>query len=828
MHIDVRRSWVLLLLLAVCICIVPTLGFSYEVPSNNTRAEYLYVFGPKGNVYLGADDVDHEQVVFINVPESAAGDVYIDVYDPDTGGNRDLKPTPESAWDTTVEFSVYGSSDTALASKTFGESSVYDKEYYSFGPFKKEDGKKVGNAYQFKLVADALDGEDQNLFKLRISPEGAEAYSDKISFRLLPNEGDKMYFYAEVPAGVSGIVAENYDLDPDGGSASLEDPLTLKTYKVAESDSGNWASTPITLAVSEQQRRVVYVITKMTQRYANAAVRVKDDKGNVLPLYYAMGRPVVPERRVAPPVVKTTPDLKCNKFTFDATSSYDPNREKLSYLWDFGDGTTSTEPVVTHLYGQGGEYEVTLTVTDTSGLECDTATTKQTVKVNTPPQVNFNGPESACVGDTVTFDAGATTDNTPNDLTYAWDFGDGTRGEGKTVSKAYQKGGTYKVSLFVNDNAGTPCSTGSMVKTISINSAPVADAGKDIDMCFAVNQELKVAFDGGGSHDPDGDALTYTWNFGDGETASGRAVSHVYSKPGNYTVSLVVDDGRGSPCSSGSDTAVVQLNRRPIADAGKDVITCGGNAVTLDGSLSQGDNLEYSWDFGDGETGKGARVSHSYAKGGHYKAVLTVDDGGATRCSVSSASVYVSVNDSPSVGLKNEAAECAGTAVRFDASAHDPDGDSLLYTWDFGDGTVVKGGAAESHVYEKGGEYTVQVTVDDKRETPCSLASAASHVKINGRPVANAGPNLVCCVDKESMFDGTGSSDPDGDALAYQWNFGDGATAEGAKVTHSYSKSGAYTVTLRVDDGSGTSCSTSTSSFEAKVNERPVSVIRVK
>jgi len=70
-------------------------------------------------------------------------------------------------------------------------------------------------------------------------------------------------------------------------------------------------------------------------------VRVKDDKGNILPLYYRPGKPVV--RQVAPPIVKA-PDLKCNKFTFDATSSYDPNREKLSFLWDFGDGTTSEQP----------------------------------------------------------------------------------------------------------------------------------------------------------------------------------------------------------------------------------------------------------------------------------------------------------------------------------------------------------------------------------------------------------------------------------------------------------------------------------------------------
>jgi len=68
------------------------------------------------------------------------------------------------------------------------------------------------------------------------------------------------------------------------------------------------------------------------------------------------------------------------------------------------------------------------------------------------------------------------------------DFGDGNKGEGKMVSNTYKKGGTYKVQLNVNDNAGTPCSTSAMTRTINVNSAPTADAGEDIDMCFATTR----------------------------------------------------------------------------------------------------------------------------------------------------------------------------------------------------------------------------------------------------------------------------------------------------------------------------------------------------
>jgi len=99
---------------------------------------------------------------------------------------------------------------------------------------------------------------------------------------------------------------------------------------------------------------------------------------------------------------------------------------------------------------------------------------------------------------------------------------------------------------------------------------------------------------------------------------------------------------------------------------------------------------------------------------------------------------------------------------------------------------------------------------------------------VNTPPVANAGPNLVFCAIKGYAFDGSMSSDADGDTLGYSWNFGDGSTGSGAKVTHAYAKKGDYKVTLTVDDGSGTNCSMSQDTFTAHVYEKPVPIIKVK
>lgn len=519
---------------------------------------------------------------------------------------------------------------------------------------------------------------------------------------------------------------------------------------------------------------------------------------------------------------------KCNDYTFDGTKSKATGYGKLNYHWDFGDGTTSNEPVVTHHYDRAGNYTVKLTVTDQSGLPCDSGISSQMVTVNTPPNAVFNGPDSICAGSEVTFDASASASGSGKGLTYNWTFGDGTSAEGARVTKIFQKGGKYKVQLLVDDNQGTECSGGCAYMDVKVNTAPVANAGSDISMtCMKPDAPYTVSFNGSGS-DADGDPLTYTWNFGDGATVTGSRVTHTYETGGTHRATLIVDDGSGTACSSDSSSVNVTLSRTPQANAGQDMAACAGDTVTFDGSKSQvadSGNITYTWDFGDGATATGARASHSYEKGGKYYATLTVDNG---ECK-SSDSARVDINSAPVAALDKVDPICVGDQVVFDASkSHDPDGDRLKYTWNFGDGELVEGGPQECRIYEKGGTYTVKVMIDDGKGTPCSTDMASININVNTRPVAAIAPSDACCVGVTTTFDGTASSDADGDSLTYAWDFGDGSTGTGAKAPHSYSKAGRYKVVLKVDDGKGSPCSVSYAYVDAKIHEAPESVISVR
>ena len=595
---------------------------------------------------MGAED--HKQVLHIDVPGNEQGDVIIGIFDPDTSGKVDWL---SSDWNTNTEITVYGS-DGEIYKKVF-EDGTYDNKFYYFDPLTVTDGEKRGAFYRFTVEITATTGDDANLFKVDVSPNSAEVSSPSLTFRLLPEEGSKMSFYPLVPAGTNMIIVENYDLDLEGGTSSVHDPEDDSEYKVYDSESGQWYATEITLS-STKGKFLDYIITKGTQFEAHAGLRITDAVGNPIPIYFRKK------------------DLGgCNEFTFDATSSFDPDNQALTYSWDFGDGTISEEPIVTHRYESGGDYNVILSVQDSSGLNCDTAVSSQLVTVNTPPVADFTGPDTACTSQEVTFDASGSTDNEQSQITYQWDFGDGTSAEGARATKAFEKGGKYNVLLSVNDNANTTCSADSIGKVITINTRPVANADDDIDLCLQHNQDYNVSFNGSSSVDEDGDLLSYSWDFGDGSEDNGANVTHLYQNRGEYVATLNVVDGSGTACSSSSDTVNVKLNKAPVAVAGNDVKVCLGTPVTFDGSGSlseEGEELQYEWDFGDGITQSGVNVTHTYEQGGNYKVVLTVNDMQNTNCSTSIDSLFVIVNSRPTAVLNSVSIACTGDEISFDAS----------------------------------------------------------------------------------------------------------------------------------------------------------------
>ncbi|MDQ3786226.1 MAG: PKD domain-containing protein [Actinomycetota bacterium] len=147
-------------------------------------------------------------------------------------------------------------------------------------------------------------------------------------------------------------------------------------------------------------------------------------------------------------------------------------------------------------------------------------------------------------------------------------------------------------------------------------------------------------------------------------------------------------------------------------------------------------------------------------------------------------------------------ADCPSLSCTFDASGStDPDGTISSYAWDFGDGQTGTG-VRPSHTYAAAGTYTVKLTVtDDDGKTGTTSKQVQAGTPSGGAPRAAF---TVFCQWAACSFDGTGSTDPDGDITSYAWNFGDGQTGTGATTTHTYpNRQTTYTAQLTVTDRAG-------------------------
>ena len=514
----------------------------------------------------------------------------------------------------------------------------------------------------------------------------------------------------------------------------------------------------------------------------------------------------------APIAVLNVPDtIYINSpVTFDASLSTDPNGDPLDFYWEFGDGITIGGPsaIVSHAYATSGTYNMILHVQDGN---TETLVNKTITVLTGAPTAILNAPDTVYINAPVPFDALLSTDPNGDPLNYFWDFGDGLTGSGITTNHIYSLSGNYTVTLSVFD--GNTSTLATKVITVLRGEPSAVITSSD-----TVNKNDSLIFDASFSTDPNGDPLSYQWDFGDGQTDIGITTVHVYAVSGSYTVSLTVFDGNTPTIATKVITVVNQVPTAVITSAD----TVDKNiSMLFDASLSSdsnGDPLTYSWDFGDGSlAATSTNVNHTYTKGGSYTVTLTVNDG---ETSASASKIITVANQAPIVVLNSEDTIDSNTSTVFDASlSTDPNNDALTYQWIFGDGRPMGTGATVNHTYTLSGTYTLTLNVYDG-ETVTTVSKVLT--VINSAPIAVITADDTANKNLDAVFDASLSSDPNSNQLLFHWDFGDGYSYGGINVTHAYKNSGTYTVTLTVSDIEN---STSVSKVVTVLNQAPVPVI---
>jgi PKD repeat protein len=473
----------------------------------------------------------------------------------------------------------------------------------------------------------------------------------------------------------------------------------------------------------------------------------------------------------------------------------------LTYSFDYGDGSPAvvgSDVDGEHTYADNGVYTLTVTVTDDDGGS-DVETLTITIG-NEPPTIDaISVPTTAPEGSTVTMTATA-SDVGSDTLTFDWDFGDAATATGEAVTHAWADDGTYTITLTVTDDDGD-ADVQTVVITITnvdptIDSMVVPDGDEGEDLVFSAT-----------ASDVGADTLTFSWDFGDGApVAIGETVNHTYADDGVYTVTLTVtdDDGGGD---GATDTATIG-NVAPTVDnlTGPGTGDEGSSLLyTATGSDPGADVLSWTWDFGDGTPvlTTAASQDHTFADDGIYGVTVTItDDDGAT---ASSTLVVAVANVDPTITGMLVPDGDEGSTLSFDSAATDPGDDTLVHTWDFGDGSADEVGLAPTHVYDDDGAYTVTLTVTEE--------DGGIAVETGTATVGNVAPELTSMTgpatgDEGSDLTFAASGDDVGPAdlpdLTFTWDFGDGTPTEtGETIDHAFSDEGTYTVTVVLDDGDG-------------------------
>lgn len=408
---------------------------------------------------------------------------------------------------------------------------------------------------------------------------------------------------------------------------------------------------------------------------------------------------------------------------FDATASYDPDGQIVSYEWDMnndGKFDDATGEEVDHTFTQEGDYTVTLRVTDNSGAY---STVSKVIKAGSVGGLRAAISSSAGTNGTYTvgteyeFNGSLSQIDTGKITKYTWNFGDGTSLQSKTVKHTYTKEGTYTLSLSVQDSDGNTDETTLSIIVREEGQAPVAAVTTTPAMVSGTVTgpvPLLVSFNAGTSTDPENDIVEYDWDFdNDGTTDdSGNTAAHTYDAVGSYTARLIVTDSVGN--KDELTIPIVVTEQGIVADLVVD-LTNGEVPLTVhfDASGStykEGSIVSYEYDFGDGSAPytTGSSVTYKYNNVGNYTASVTVI-GGDAKTATASVQIVVRPVALTACFTVNTASGTAPLFVAVDPSCSS--GTISTYTWDFGDGVISYDHKPDTHTYSTAGSYTIKLEV---------------------------------------------------------------------------------------------------------------------
>ncbi len=452
----------------------------------------------------------------------------------------------------------------------------------------------------------------------------------------------------------------------------------------------------------------------------------------------------------------------------------------FTYVWDFGDGTTSTLPNPTHHYNISGTFTVTLLATNSFGCQ-DVKIRNLYITVFPKPDATITAATTSSCDSNTIFSFNSLG---PGIVSWFWTFGDGATSNQQNPSHAYSSAGTYSVSLIAVNGNGC-IDTVDAPTIIHVGTTQWASFTATPDSGCA---PLTVTF-----NNTNANVASCVWNFGDNTTSSALAPTHIYNIPGFYTVSLVVTTTDGC-IDSVQYTNMIQAGLQPTVNfVNSNGTGCVPFNVQFGNTSSNFVNCE--WSFGDGAVSTQTNPSHTYTTNGIYTVTLTC--WGPTGCVKSrTRSSIINVSSGHALFIANPRSGCPPLTVNFTNGSY---GNQLSYHWIFGDGAT-SNAQAPTHIYTTAGIFDVTLIVTDSLGCTDTLVKPAYITTVDLVAGYVAPPPTIGCAPLTTQFnDGTIGT------TSWLWDFGDGTTSTLQNPSHTYTTPGIYTVSL-TSTGAGGAC----------------------
>ncbi|MDK3017193.1 PKD domain-containing protein [Pseudodonghicola flavimaris] len=834
------RNWTVALL-GLALLTDPA-ALSAQTGASRAEDGLLVVYGHRAATREG--DVDHREQIFFSLPADLADRVYLRIYDPEVGGAGDF--TYGGSGDSETTFRLFGGdgafsaaerpqpvTDGARAErypfepvtgpgqlireKTWGNDKATDGRWVTLTALRARQGEVIGDRAYFRLDVQGTAGNDGNGYSLSVSllrdrdraPEGLEMFAYRPTVRWAAGNPPTQVKFTGPGKGT--LTVQSFD----GANGDLALVTDFADLPMRNSGQDYWTSD----SVETDETNLALNLQGGFETPNDVTMAVFDAEGRALPLQMPPVRAPQPGR----PVIAATarPLADCRSVAFDASGT--TGLTPLSYLWQFGDGSRSTDPVIAHRYDGPGRYTARLEVVEPGSRPGRGAAVDLPVHVRDAPIAVAGGDVVVAPGQPLDFDGSGSQPSDSPIVRYRWSFGDGAQAEGARAQHSYETPGQFRAVLRVEDDSNHPCNFGVETRRVVVNFPPVAEAGADQQAVIGG----PVSVSAGASYDVDGLIDAYVWDMGDGTVLQGQTVTHAYQTPGRFDVVLTVIDDSGVANNQAQDRLRVAVNAPPQpVFAPPERPLSVSEAVTLDATASSdadGHILSYIWDFGDGATGEGQKVTYAWTRPGNFNVTLTVIDDSGTASALQSSSQVVRVDAAPTADAGPDQYVTA-SVVQFDGGgSSDPDGKVTGWSWDFGDGTTASGQQV-SHAYAKPGSYEVALRVHDDSGAPLNVDRDTLRVVINASPIADAGPAQVVAPGTDFVLSGGASVDPDGQIGRYVWQFPDGSTAEGVRVSHRLQEPGLYRIGLTVADDFRGGAAQDDAEVLITVNAPPVAV----